>query len=513
MRPAPVYIAALLLVALGLGAAGWRHLAAGAPLTPGEETSVWNIEARINVAPDPALPAKLELLVPETPPRFALLGETRITAGYGVTESRRDANRMLTWTKRRSDGRDILYYRARVTHGETSAPSPEEAEVLPPPKPDYRPSVAPTVDAFLESVRRDSADVFTFAAVLLKRLQQTEQGAEMLALMRDAGARERPRAEAAAHLLHGARIPARPVFGFALTPKAKDYEPQVMLQVHNGKRWALFDPRSADRVAPEDFLIWARDAVAPLSAENVVSADVAFSVLHAYRSADAISETRQASAHPILNGLSLSRLPVEMQKVYQVLLLLPVGALLIVLLRNVVGLPTAGTFTPVLLALAFRQTDLAAGVALSALVIAFGLAARLYLERLQLLFVPKIAAVLIAVILMMTLISLASAEVGFTSGLSVSLFPMVVLAWIIERLSVVWEENGPQDALPQALGTVAAAALAFLLLNLAEVQHLAFTFPELMLVLLGATLALGRYKGYRLTELWRFRALKPETGP
>ena len=92
----------------------------------------------------------------------------------------------------------------------------------------------------------------------------------------------------------------------------------------------------------------------------------------------------------------------------------------------------------------------------AALVIAFGLAARLYLERLQLLFVPKIAAVLIAVILMMTLISLASAEVGFTSGLSVSLFPMVVLAWIIERLSVVWEENGPQDALPQALGTVAA---------------------------------------------------------
>ncbi|MEQ8604666.1 MAG: UUP1 family membrane protein [Marivibrio sp.] len=512
MRLAPVYVAAALLVALGLGAAAWRHLDAGAPLTPGAETSVWNIEARIGVTPDPALPAKIDLLVPNAPPRFMLLGETRITAGYGVTESVQGANRVLTWTKRRSEGRDILYYRARLTHGD----SPNGAVVAgdPPPAetPDYRASVEPTVEAFLDGVRRDSADIFSFAAVLLKRLQETDQGGELLALMRDAGGEDRRRAEAAATLLHGARIPARPVFGFMLSNGARSYDPQIMLQVHNGEGWAIFDPRSADRIAPEDFLIWARDAVDPLSAENVESADVAFSVLHAKRSAETIAETRQQQAHPILNGLSLSRLPVDMQKVYQVLLLLPVGAVLVVLLRNVVGVPTAGTFTPVLLALAFRQTDLAAGVGLSALVIAFGLAARLYLERLQLLFVPKIAAVLIAVILMMTLISLASAEVGFTGGLSVSLFPMVVLAWIIERLSVVWEENGPQDAMPQAFGTVIAASLAFLLLNLEQVQHLAFTFPELMLVLLGATLALGRYKGYRLLELWRFRALKGEAG-
>jgi hypothetical protein len=39
------------------------------------------------------------------------------------------------------------------------------------------------------------------------------------------------------------------------------------------------------------------------------------------------------------------------------------------------------------------------------------------------------------------------------------------------------------------------------------IGHLVFVFPELLLVLLAATLLLGRYSGYRLLELRRFRAL------
>ena len=35
---------------------------------------------------------------------------------------------------------------------------------------------------------------------------------------------------------------------------------------------------------------------------------------------------------------------------------------------------------------------------------------------------------------------------GNTSGLSVALFPMVIIAMTIERMSVVWEERGATDA-------------------------------------------------------------------
>ena len=39
------------------------------------------------------------------------------------------------------------------------------------------------------------------------------------------------------------------------------------------------------------------------------------------------------------------------------------------------------------------------------------------------------------------------------------------------------------------------------------VEHLIFVFPELLLVLLAATLLLGRYTGFRLMDLYRFKAL------
>ena len=48
-------------------------------------------------------------------------------------------------------------------------------------------------------------------------------------------------------------------------------------------------------------------------------------------------------------------------------------------------------------------------------------------------------------------------------------------------------------------------------MNSAAIGHLVFVFPELLLVLLAASLVVGRYTGFRLLELWRFRALARET--
>jgi hypothetical protein len=46
-----------------------------------------------------------------------------------------------------------------------------------------------------------------------------------------------------------------------------------------------------------------------------------------------------------------------------------------------------------------------------------------------------------------------------------------------------------------------------------SIEHLMFVFPELLLVLLGITLLLGRYRGYRLLELRRFRAVAGGSRP
>ena len=211
-----------------------------------------------------------------------------------------------------------------------------------------------------------------------------------------------------------------------------------------------------------------------------------------------------------VTALSLYVLPQETQAVYRILLMIPVGAFLLTIFRNVIGVKTFGTFMPVLIALAFRQTQLLWGVALFTLIVALGLSVRFYFEHLKLLLVPRLAALLIVVVLLMALFSLLSYKLGLERGLSVALFPMVILTMTIERMSIVWEERGAGDALQQGIGSLAVAAVAYLVMFTSYTEHLFFVFPELLLILLAMTLLLGRYTGYRLLEVFRFRAIAEE---
>ena len=44
-------------------------------------------------------------------------------------------------------------------------------------------------------------------------------------------------------------------------------------------------------------------------------------------------------------------------------------------------------------------------------------------------------------------------------------------------------------------------------MSTAIIEHLTFNFPELLLSLLGVILIMGKYTGFRLSELYRFRDL------
>jgi hypothetical protein len=74
-------------------------------------------------------------------------------------------------------------------------------------------------------------------------------------------------------------------------------------------------------------------------------------------------------------------------------------------------------------------------------------------------------------------------------------------------MSVVWEERGPTEAVQQGIGSLIVAMLCYAVMDLDIIKHLVFVFPELLLLVLAATLLLGRYTGYRLLELYRFRRL------
>jgi hypothetical protein len=277
--------------------------------------------------------------------------------------------------------------------------------------------------------------------------------------------------------------------------------------VHEKDVWYPFSLESGEKGVPENYLIWWRGTAPLLSVKGVKKEEAEISLAPNPEETLFVVMDRNRADSPFPVRFSLFSLPLETQAVYRILLLVPIGAFLMVLLRNVVGVRTFGTFMPVLIAMAFRETQLLWGIILFTFIAITGLGIRRYLERLKLLVVPRLAAVLIVVILLMTFLSIVSYQIGVDRGVSVALFPMVILTMAIERMSVVWEEVGPSDAVRQGFGTLIAASGVYLVMSVELLSYLVFVFPELILIILAGTLLMGRYSGYRMTDIFRFGAL------
>jgi hypothetical protein len=88
---------------------------------------------------------------------------------------------------------------------------------------------------------------------------------------------------------------------------------------------------------------------------------------------------------------------------------------------------------------------------------------------------------------------------------------MVILTMLIERFYVTTEEDGLMYTLQLAAGTLLVATLCYLMLAWNRIGDFVLVYPEAHFFTIALFILLGRYAGYRLTELWRFRDLVAPT--
>ncbi len=162
---------------------------------------------------------------------------------------------------------------------------------------------------------------------------------------------------------------------------------------------------------------------------------------------------------------------------------------------------------PVLIAMSFLQTNLLIGLIGFIAIVGVGLVVRSWLSHLNLLLVARISAVIVMVIAIIGTFSVLSYKFGLTEGLKVTFFPLIILSWTIERMSIIWEEEGYHEVIKQGGGSLFVAVCAFIAMDSALVQHLTFNFIGLQFVILALVLLMGNYTGFRLAELKRFKPL------
>lgn len=525
MRSSNVWVIAAILGGIGLAIMLYKHFVLEFPLSADKTYNSWYVEARIDLSSTEGYkkgdkPLLFSLQLPHASENFVLVDENIVARGFGheVENSPETDNRIALFSKRRIDNKETIFYRAIVyeldspVKPKTSAPdkpnSPYSKENRP--KTEEGKEEAPiyvAVDALIDEGREKSASPKTFVREIYKLARAADD--DRIQLIRDTVDQRMDDTEVAALLLEAAGINTRTAHGLQLAHDQRKGQFINWLEVYVQDKWVAIDPETYGFGLKDKYIVWWYGA-APLYSLDAGRAHIESSLSVRQNTNAALTRAiwKSGQAGNVFLTFSFYNLPLDTQLVFKVLLMIPIGGLVIAFLRQVIGVKTFGTFMPVLVALAFRETGLIAGVGLFILVVALGLFIRNYFDHLKMLLVPRLAAVLTVVVIVLSLLAMITNKVGLVVGLSISLFPIVILTMTIERMTLMWEEYGSREALKVGFSSLFAAILAFFAMNNETLGYLIFAFPELLLVNLALAMILGRYNHYKLTEYVRFRQLQ-----
>ncbi|WP_394131761.1 UUP1 family membrane protein [Shewanella maritima] len=493
----PFYILVALLFISGLVSSIYRGIEHNIPFLPGEQVQSWAIDAKVsfNGTGDAA---EVDFALPNDP-AFDILIENASSPGYGLSINEDNGVRRAVWSIREAIGNQSLYYRVTLVPTGKLEVNTEEPQASEP----YLWPVTErsAAEQIIEEVWSRSASNLSFGQQLMANINDANQSQNMSLLLSS-----NTKTNLFVNMMSTKGIPARIVYGLSLEDQRRRQQLQKYVQVYHKGTWELFDVTNNISGRNDNLVIWDSSGKSPLDVIGGRNSQVNFSMLQDTRPALSTSIDMMQNAQDGWD-FSLYQLPLEEQSLFKGILLIPIGVLVVVFLRVIIGIKTSGTFMPVLIAMAFIQTTLLTGLIGFLLIVAFGLMIRSYLSQLNLLLISRISAVIIVVIFIIGLFTLLSFKLGLSEGLTVTFFPMIILAWTIERMSILWEEEGPRSVFVAGGGSLFVATLAYLAMSNSIIQHWVFNFLGIHLVILATVLVMGQYTGYRLTELKRFKPL------
>jgi len=506
-RPGLWLAAVLFFVSFSL--IGYRVLRLGYPLLPTSPVRAWGLTMEIFFEPAGRNGKEIEIRagLPESRSGQTVIEQRDLSGLLQFNLMPEGLNQIGVWSGDPEEGR-VLSYRATVLL------NPKRLRKPKPPGPESFPAIiADKSDQILARRLIERYDSLK-APEKLKAIAATAKGIwgepppddndlkQWSAIQKKYGAEK-----AMVILLRLADFPVRKVQGFVLVESIA-MQPDRWIAVWTGQKWEHIQPETGDLYSESVCLL-------PLMIGDTPLVSISGGKLQEVRwnlSKQTLSQWRShferiERSTRFLDRWSLFTVPNQFQEIFHILLLVPIGVLMISVLRNIVGFPTFGIFMPVLMALAFRSTGLSYGLGIFAGVVLIGYLLRRGIDRLRLLLVPRLSFLITFVILAFTVFALIGSKLGIREFMAVGLLPFVILSMTIERFFILIEESGAFQALRTAAGSAAVAAITYKIIQIDPLQLTFFVYPELLFAIMGLLLLLGNYSGYRLSEILRFKVL------
>lgn len=209
----------------------------------------------------------------------------------------------------------------------------------------------------------------------------------------------------------------------------------------------------------------------------------------------------------LLNLFSSSGLS---QTVIYLLLSVPFLAFVIAFFRQFVGVSTFGVLAPLMLALAFLVLGLEFGMAVFLVVMLVSWAIRVLFDRVELLYIPKVALLLSCLALSFFVVLGLAVYFEASLDLSLTIFPMMVMSSMSEKFLSSQSAEGIRSALIAVVETVLVSLIAYAFVDWSVVKDNVLAVPELIILPILGTIWLGRFTGLRVSEYIKFRSLLRE---
>jgi transglutaminase-like putative cysteine protease len=514
----------LALVVFGLAIFGWKALVYDLPVLPTDPEGLWRVELDVTVRGAGGR-GSVRAPLPSTAPGQEVTDERSAADRLLFTIRTTDGERTAVW-RGAFDGVHDIAYGFRVRLAQVEAPLPRDAAPAPPEIaqrwghaerefPSDAPEIAETLQALALPPASDVAGrVRSIFAMVAHEVATTAGGSDdaLLALSNRTGS-ERGKTALLVTLLRAAGVPARPVTGLELRTNAPPRE-TTWAEAWAGGTWVPLSPAGTFfALRPASLVALRTGSFANVETTGAEAVTYHYEALREHLRAEEVA-AMMVPPNRVLRALSLYRLPVPTQAALRLLLVLPLGALIVAVFRNLIGVPTFGTFMPVLIAFALRNVPIYIGLAMVVAMIGAGVFGRLVLERLRLLLVPRLAILLCLVVLGVAAFAMLGRKLETREFFSGVLFPIVILTMLIERFSIAIAEEGMRTALARSGYSLLVTIAVYPVLRDPTAEYVMFSFPELTFCVIGVLVWIGGYTGYRLLDLVRFRSFAgPGSGP
>lgn len=190
------------------------------------------------------------------------------------------------------------------------------------------------------------------------------------------------------------------------------------------------------------------------------------------------------------------------------LFLFPLVAALVAFSRQVVGVSGFGMITPALLSVAFLSTGGLAGLVLLFFILGIATLGRMLIKKVRVPYLPKLAILIWMVSMGVLLLLLMSPVIGLERLMNVGIFPIMLFVLLAETFIEAQITRSLRTSMWMTVETVILAFISYKVMSAPFIQTQVLLHPEISVItILGLDLLIGKYKGLRIMEIWRFRKL------